>query len=85
MPTWVAVLGMIVSAVLACLSYAGVREAKRTGHARFFFWRLRNWGVREQSPGFFKFVLFCDYYRTAFLALCAIVFSIYLFNSLGVI
>ncbi len=83
MPTWVALLGMIVSAALAYLSFVGVSEAKRTGHARFIFWRLPNWGVREQSPGFFRLVLFFDSYRTWFLAIGALLFGLFLLESLG--
>lgn len=83
MPAWLALTGVVVSATLAFLSYLGVREAQRTGHARFLFWRLRNWGVRDQSPRFFKFVVFCDWYRTGFLALSTLVFAAFLGEALG--
>lgn len=83
MRTWLAFSGMIMSTVIAALSYLAVKEAERTGKLRFAFWRIRGWGERELDPKFFDLGLRFDRARTIFFVALALVLAAYFLEAIG--
>ena len=68
-----AIFGSLAAVFLAGLSHVAVKQAERTGRARFMFWYIRGWGERSIDPSFFDRVLKFQQARTLFPGLIALV------------